>query len=131
MTLYANHNPPSDGNLFTDLTILIPVNVLNNRPVPSSMSDTFSEEVNRNSTQEYGCRNASHGAIRIDISDFCDPRICVEREEESKAGLERHGSDSDFSSDRSVAINGIDKGDVGCLDDGEVHWILLDRQNIK
>lgn len=63
-----------------------------------------------------------HGAVSIQTARFVHPWIGVERQQKSECRLPCHLRDHDLAGYRSVAVNIVDKREIGSLNDGELDY---------
>lgn len=72
--LYKSLKLPS----LSDLPIIVPMDVRNERPMPSDMSDLLAPEVKRDPHHQHRRRDASHSSVCILVARHVDPWVRVE-----------------------------------------------------
>ena len=123
--------------LFSDFTIIIPINKRDDPPFQRCFSNRLPPEVHRNGEEKAATWDGGHFTICEAVSLF-DPDVGVEGEEETKAccymsevtniyivkkgwqrAFESKLSNSDFSCDRSIWINTVSERYVRSLNNSE------------
>lgn len=107
--------------LLAYLAVLAPVNVRNNRPLPSGVADLLAPDIQGHPHKDHNRRDGRHDAVCILISRLGDPSIGVERQQEPEERLEAHNGECDLACYGSVGVDDVDKADVGSLDGCEVY----------
>ena len=73
------------SSLFANLSVVVPVYRFHNTPICGRMADALSVHVEGNPHKEDCGADARHGAERPGVAGLSNPRVSVEREEESES----------------------------------------------
>ena len=98
----------------------MPMNVRNNRPLPTRMPNCLAPIVKRNPPQQNDRRDGRHRTVCLQITRLPHPRIRVETQQEPKHRLEPHHRQRDLPGHRPVRINHVHQADIGPLDNPEI-----------